>query len=210
VLRLDLMRLENGARFQKLCERLINRGFPKTVGMNVASWDGGRDIVAIGRPEGDTIVHDVVWQVKFTNRLDSATKRSIKESIEKLASFGNIEPRRWILCLPVDPTGPFHDWLVKAVPPEWNPEIWGQSRLLELLEKNPDIAETFFYADFEELRRYFVVENLELDRLTLDPACTWQQSDPKVLNFWAGGRVASPDLVFDIIVRNTGRADAVL
>jgi hypothetical protein len=96
------------------------------------------------------------------------------------------------------------------VPPEWRPEIWGRSTLLELLEKNPDIVDTFFFAEYEELRRYFATEQLELVNFILDPACGWGQKDPKVLNFHALGNDASPDLVLDLIVRNTGRVDAAL
>src|SRR5580704_13735804 len=148
MLNLDLMRLENGERFHKLCSRLVKRAFPGAVAFNVASWDGGRDIVTMGRLENGQIVHDIVWQAKFTSRLDATTKKSIAESIETLAALDIVVPKRWILCLPVDPTGKFHDWLLGAVPHDWNPEIWGRDALMERLEANPDIVETFFAADF--------------------------------------------------------------
>jgi len=151
----------------------------------------------------------VVWQAKFTARLDANTRRSIHDSIAAIIERRKVEVERWILCLPVDPTGVFLDWLAKEIPPTWNWDVWGATTLLGLLEENPDITEAFFYADYEELRRHFAVDNLELVRFVLDPLCEWDQRDVKVLHF-VSQNVISPDLVLDIIVRNSGRVDAVL
>lgn len=204
------MRLQSPERFQTLCSRLARRAFPDAMPVAFASWDGGRDIIQMMHLEGETLVHDVVWQAKFTDRLDATTKRAIRESIATIAERGNVKIGRWILCIPVDPTGVFLEWLAKEIPPEWKWEVWGATTLLELLEENPDITEQFFYAVYEELRRQFAVEKLELVRFQLDPACQWEQRDPDVLNFFIRGRVRSPDFVLDIIVRNVGRVDAVL
>lgn len=210
MLQLDLMRLQSPERFQTLCSRLARRAFPEAMPVAFASWDGGRDIIQMMHLEGDKLVHDVVWQAKFTDRLDSTTKRAIRESIATITDRGNIKVGRWILCIPVDPTGVFLEWLAKELPPEWKWNVWGATTLLELLEENPDITEQFFYAVYEDLRRQFAVEKLELVRFQLDPACQWEQRDPDVLNFFIRGRVRSPDFVLDIIVRNVGRVDAVL
>jgi hypothetical protein len=209
MLRLDLMRLESPERFQLLCSRLARRAFPDAMPVAFASWDGGRDIIQMMHLDGDTLVHDVVWQAKFTDQLNATTKRSVHDSIATITDRRKTRIGRWILCLPIDPTGVFLDWLAKEIPSAWKWEVWGATTLLELLENNPDITETFFYAAYEELRQYFVVENLELVRFLLDPACQWKQSDPKVLHF-SSKNVISPDLVLDIIVRNSGRVDAVL
>jgi hypothetical protein len=120
--------------------------------------------------------------------------------------------RKWILCLPGDPTGVFHDWLAKEMRSTgWEWSIWGASIILEKLEldTNRDLVETFFWATYEELRRYFHVDDLELLDIHLDDACQWTQHDPKVLTF-VGGGVLSPDLVLDLIVRNVGTVDAVM
>ena len=209
MLHLDLMRLENPERFQILCSRLARRVFPEALPVAFASWDGGRDIIELTRLEGETFVHEAVWQAKFTNRLNASTKRAIHDSIATITERGNVRVGRWILCIPVDPTGVFLEWLAKEIPETWKWEVLGETILLDLLEKNPDITESFFYPVYEELRQYFAVENLELVRFLLDPSCEWRQHDPSVLHF-ASRNVLSPDLVFDIIVRNTGRVDAVL
>jgi hypothetical protein len=210
MLQLDLMRLQSPDRFQTLCSRLARKAFPDAMPVAFASWDGGRDIIRIMNFEGDTLVHDVVWQAKFTNRLDATTKRAIRESIATITERENVEVCRWILCIPVDPTGVFLEWLAKELPTKWKWEVWGATILLELLEENPDITEQFFYAAYEELRRQFSVEKLELVRFQLDPSCQWEQRDPEVLNFFIRGNVMSPDFVLDIIVRNVGRVDALL
>jgi hypothetical protein len=71
------MRLESPERFQTLCARLARRVFPDAIPVAFASWDGGRDIIRLAQYDGDTIVHDVVWQAKFTDRLNSTTRQSI-------------------------------------------------------------------------------------------------------------------------------------
>lgn len=159
--------------------------------------------------EGETLVHEAVWQAKFTDRLDRTTKRSIKESIAAIRKRENINVGKWILCIPVDPTGVFLDWLARELPATWKWEVWGATILLKKLEENPDITETFFYVAYEELRQYFAVEKLELVRFLLDPACEWSQPDANVLHF-SSRNVSAPDLVFDVIVKNVGRIDAVL
>jgi hypothetical protein len=160
--------------------------------------------------DGETLLHDVVWQAKFTDRLDATTKRAIRESVATIVRRENVEVCHWILCIPVDPTGVFLEWLAKELPPKWKWEVWGRTVLLELLEQNPDITEQFFYAAYEELRRLFAVEKLELVRFQLDPSCQWEQFDPGVLQYFIKGNMRSPDFVLDIIVRNVGRVDAVL
>lgn len=207
---LDLMHLENGERFQLFCARLVRRDFPNAMPLAFASWDGGRDIIEMVQVKGEDIVHGTVWQAKFTNSLNSTTKRAIRESIDSIRERSDVTVNRWILCMPVDPTGVFSDWLAREVPPEWKLEIWGETILLEKLEKNPDIIESFFYPVYEQLRRVFMVEHLELFRLQLDPDCQWQQFDPKILHFGSVGNVVSPDLLFDVIVRNTGTLDSAL
>lgn len=209
MLKLDLTRLGSAERFQALCTRLARRAFPEAYPMAFGSWDGGRDVVHLMRMRDDALVHEAVWQAKYTTRLDATTKRSIAESIARLQGLSHVEVRRWILCLPVDPSGTFMDWLAAQIPTNWEHEVWGASIMLEKLEANPDLVETFFYSAYEELRRYFAVEKLELVRLSLDAGCEWKQPDPEVLGF-ASHDTVSPDLIIDVIVRNSGRVDGVL
>lgn len=217
MLKLDLMRLETPERFQMLCSRLARREFPDALPLAFSSWDGGRDILRLvkytvgERPRDVKLDHDIIWQAKFTDDLGATTRRSVQRSIASVVDRQDMTVRRWILCLPVDPTGVFHDWLAEELQPTgWNWEIRGASIILEALESNPDLVETFFWAAYEELRKYFRVDDLELFDLRLDPDCEWDQFDKYVLAFARRGNVASPDLVLDLIVRNVGTVDAVV
>ena len=214
MLKLDLLKLETPERFQQFCTRLARREYPDALPL-AASWDGGRDILRLVPHAGTEVLdHEVIWQVKFIRHLDATTKRSIEKSLRSVIDLPNSKVRKWILCIPVDPSGRFHDWLARKMSAmgitAW--EIWGAKILLEKLEAeaNRDLIETFFYPVFEELQRYFAVENLELHSFRLDDDCQWKQPDPKVLVFTRGADVDSPPLVFDVIVRNTGRLAAVL
>lgn len=212
MLNIDLMRLGSPEKFQLLCSRLAIREFPDAIPLNFASWDGGRDILLrLASFDDGTIEHDIVWQAKFTDRPNTkSTKNSIQDSITAISNEPNTEVRKWILCIPVDPTLPFLKWLEKELPPTWELGIWGKTKLIELLEKHSDIAQTFFYPVYDELRQIFGVEKLELEQFRLDPLCEWEQPDSKLLYYSTSKNVASPDFVLDIIVKNAGETDALL
>ncbi|WP_437916531.1 metallophosphoesterase [Sorangium sp. So ce302] len=210
VIQIDLMQLGDEKRFQDLCTRLARRIFPDTMPIAFASWDGKRSIVAMMGIRDNVPVSEAVWQTKFTDRFDAPTKQLIRESIATIRDLEHTKIDRWILCVPVDPTDAFIDWLTKEVPETWRLEVWGATAIRELLQKNPDLVETFFYATHEELQQFFAVENIELVRFMIDPSCQWLQADPQVLHFSISDNVESPDLVLDIIVRNSGEVDAIL
>jgi hypothetical protein len=118
---------------------------------------------------------------------------------------------RWILCLPVDPTGVFLEWLRQAfVGRSVHFEVWGKTELLMMLEQNPDVLQSFFSEPYAELRAHFRTDELELVRVKLDRASEWRRPDPNVLHFAPTGNVTSPDLVLDILVRNLGSVETVL
>jgi hypothetical protein len=210
MLQLDLMRLESPKRFQDLCLRLARRFFVDAQPLAFSSHDGGRDIIHLSGFDGMKFTHDMVWQVKFTEDLGGTTRRAIKDSIRSIQKRDDLKIEKWVLCLPVDPTGVFHEWLTKELATTgWKWEIWGKTRILEMLETHVDVLQSFFYPIYEELRQLFVVEELALVRVALDPTCEWAQPDDHVLVF-SSKNVESPDLVFDIIVQNKGQLDAVL
>ncbi|HEX2882167.1 MAG TPA: hypothetical protein VHO25_21755 [Polyangiaceae bacterium] len=197
---LDLMQIETPKRFESLCARLARREFPERFLVSSGIPDGGRDVTDISylvdymkvSREGG-FAGETVWQCKFIKRLDAATKRSIVKSIQAVRSHGYIPVTRWILCIPIDPTEPFIAWLRQQIEPlGWRWEIWGRKELLEKLEKNSDLVQTFFYSAYEKLRRHFAVDNLELFQVRLDDDCQWIQPDASVLNIGIRGDVVDP------------------
>lgn len=198
MLDVDLNRLRSPSRFQQMCFRLAQYEFPDAITLS-ASWDRGRDIVVLASASDG----DVVFQCKFTRNLIAA-KSKIAASLDALAKNGRATSM-WILCVPVDPSAVFLNWLQDQFESRvLNGHLWARSQLLARLEQHPDVIETFFYAQFSELAAYFRSDHLELFTMSLDRACQWKQADSKILHFSRKGNVSSPDLVLDVILRNKG------
>ncbi len=195
---LDLTLLRDPKRFEKMCFRLARYEFTDAVPL-ADSWDGGRDIVIFSSGGNG----DVVFQCKFVTDLVAA-KAKIVASIDALQQ-SRYRTALWILCVPVNPSAPFLNWLRTELDRRGlTGHVWARDELLARLEKHPDVIDTFFYSVFSELEVYFRTERLELFRLTLDSTCEWKQPDPKVLYFSTRDFLMSADLVIDVILRNTG------
>lgn len=199
-LNLDLTSLPSAPHFEQLCFRLARECHPRAMPFG-ASWDGGRDVTVFYRPgESDG---DIVYQCKFF-RDPTRNKAKIVESLDRLAE--NERPvAEWILCLPVDPSGAFTNWLFSELEARVvKGSVWGRSEILARLEKRPDLVETYFFSVWADLAQYFRIDRLELFRLGLDPACQWRESPKPSLRFVRSENVVSPDLVLDVLVRNVG------
>jgi len=201
---IDLGLLESDKKFEQMCFRLAQKEFPSAIAIGVGSWDGGRDIVQFNDGVGD-----VVWQCKFTTQSLSKLKPKIEKSIQSLDPSREIS--RWILCLSVDASGAFLDWLrvtfrkyqfVKFC------EIWDRKVLLDHLDQHPDVLEVFFYPIWKSLESRFRTEELELVRYELDPECGWRPMDSGILSFFQ--KDTNSDLVVDLIVRNRGTLQSLL
>jgi hypothetical protein len=214
----DLMLLGTPERFETFCLSLTKRELPGVFALSSGSWDGGRDftkfthLMDYRNVEGRELeaLGDIVWQCKFVRHLNATTKKSIRKSIHAVRDHAPVPVKRWILCIPVDPTEPFIHWLRQEVEPlGWRWEVWGKKELLERLEKHSDLAQTFFYPVYEQLRRHFAIDNIELFEVRLADECEWSQGDPHMLAFSSHGTL-DPDLVLDLIVQNSGTIDASL
>jgi hypothetical protein len=214
----DLHLLGTYERFEQFCLRLAKREFPGVMAM-AGPYDEGRDLTLLHhvsqlqrskKRRRKKIDGDIVWQCKFVRRLDANLKRSIKKSIAAVRDHGDVPVTKWILCLPIDPTGTFIRWLRAEIEPKgWDWEVWGRKTLLDKLGQHSDLIETYFYSVYEQLRRHFAIEHLELLQLELDSECQWLQQEGTLV-FTQRGNVHNPDLVFDIVLQNSGRIDAVL
>jgi hypothetical protein len=190
--------LDSSKRFHDMCFRLARYEFADAIPLS-SSWDGGRDVVVFG----SDMAGDVVFQCKFT-RNPTRAKAKIAASLDALLRNGR-PTACWILCIPVDPSGVFVNWLRGELERRGiTGKLWGRAELLARLEQRPDVFENFFYPIYTELRTLFRSDRLELFTFRLDRKCQWQQSTAKVLYFSARGNVSSPDLLFDVVVRNTG------
>ena len=188
-----------------MCFRLARKEYPDAIPVASGSWDGGRDVVLFRSDGGD-----VAWQCKFTRRDLGKIKPRIVESLNALDAAREIS--KWILCLSVDATGNFLDWLRETVAQyhfirSW--EVWGRETLLERLEREPDVLEAFFYPVWKTLEARFRTEDLELVRYELDAACGWRQEDSGVLQF-SQVNGADSDLLVDVIVRSRGTIQSLI
>src|SRR5688572_13077235 len=108
MLDLDLLGLRNPERFQHMCFRLAKYEYPNTFPLAFSTQDGGRDCEALLDPLAKRL-RAVVVQSKFVSQPMRA-KRSVMDSLDRLAE-APFSVSQWILCLPVDPTATFKDWL---------------------------------------------------------------------------------------------------
>ncbi len=203
---LDLGMLESDKRFQNMCYHLARKEFPQAIPVAHGSWDGGRDVLCFSADDGD-----IVWQCKFTQRSLAELKPKI---IESLAALNSLRPvAKWILCVSVDGSGVFLDWLRETITAQYafiaDWELWDRQQLVERIEKYPDVLEMFFYPVWKALESRFRTEELELIRYELDPECGWTQPDPAMLYF-RQVRGTTSDLVIDIIVRSRGTIQSLL
>lgn len=203
---LDFGLLESGEKFQDMCFYLAQKQFPEAVSVSHGSWDGGRDILLF-----TDNIENVVWQCKFTRQSLSKLKPKVVQSLRALDPSRTIH--KWILCLSVDASGHFHDWLRKTITSEYpfivSWELWDKQSLLKRLDQHQDVLEVFFYSIWKSLESRFRTEELELVRYELGPDCGWEQLDPTSLQFTQNMETTS-DLVIDIVVRNRGTLQSLL
>lgn len=201
---LDFMLLESDKKFEQFCFRLARKEFPDVIPVASGSWDGGRDILAFNYGK-----QEIVWQCKFTRNLNRI-KPKIVESLKALDPKRKIA--KWVLCVPIDISGVFLDWLRGVIAKfafirSW--EVWGRETLLERLDKHRDILEVFFYPVWKSLESRFRTDELELVRYSVASRCGWKTIDSKTLCF-AQATGADSDLVLDIIVRSYGTVQSLL
>jgi hypothetical protein len=203
-LSLDLNLLESDKKFEQMCFRLAQKEFPKAIPTAHGSRDGGRDAVLFNTDQGD-----VVWQCKFSHQGLSKLKPKIMQSLKALDPAQKIS--RWILCVSMDGSGEFHDWLRDRIEKEfrfiatW--ELWDKEILLQRLEKYPDVLHVFFFPIWKALESRFRTDDLELVRYQLEADCGWV-GHPTALYFFQKG--SSSDLVLDVIVRSRGTLQSLL
>ena len=119
---------------------LLSRLHPDAQRIDGKGGDGGRD-VQIARGQDGQITE--AFELKsFTGRMTSGRRKQVANSLERAAA---LQPARWTLVVPIDPTPTEESWFRKlgtgyCFPTEWMGMTW----LDEKMSASPDI------------RRYFV------------------------------------------------------
>jgi hypothetical protein len=141
----------------------------------------------------------------MTRRSLSELKPKIVESISALDSRQSIH--RWILCLSLDATGKFLDWLGAEIAKysfisDW--EVWDRTEINRRLEESPEVFEAFFFPVWQSLAVRFRRDELELIGLQLKDGTGWRVVQEGALYF-SQIKNSDNDLVLDVTVRNPPR-----
>jgi hypothetical protein len=129
-------------------EELICQLLALEMGAQALDGSGGDGGIDCFRDTGSGIE---VFQAKyFLSRLTPGQRAQVKHSLSSALERPRL--RRWVLCIPLDPTPGELAWFEKLTPPEVTIEWWGASKLRSLLSKHPSLAGQFFAADQLEHR----------------------------------------------------------
>ena len=139
----NLLRLDSEKRFEQLCQALLHAEFQLL--HSFSAPDLGMD--AYHQETG------TIFQAYFPER--SPRRDKIGADLAKAREQASV-CRRWVLMIPKNPTPALQRWLCvkqQALCP-FDIEIWGETRILELLRKHPAIKEEYFPSEWkQELRK---------------------------------------------------------
>lgn len=193
-------------RFRQLCFYLARAelGFARRT-----SWPDS-DLVPVVH------VSPTATQPSFAVLICKVGTQSDVELIPSIAASLNAWPdalnlqTSWTLCMPAKPTTELQGWFEAEMRRRRQEfEIWDETRLRALLVKHEAVREVFFYRSSTDLRRKFVIGDLELYELSLDLGHRWHQPDTGVLSLFRATK-GPADLVLDLLVRNRGADEEVL
>jgi hypothetical protein len=92
--------------FEDLCFQIISARHP---GANITPVNEVGNGVGVDILEGDLKDRRTIWQCKFfINGIRSPQKVEIRRSLKN--ALQHFQPRRWILCLPIDLDANGHNW----------------------------------------------------------------------------------------------------
>jgi len=135
--------------YEDMVSVLLSRLHPYAQRIDGKGGDGGRDVQIVDGQD-DSIIH--AFELKsFTGRMDPGRRSQVKRSLKRAAS---LEPARWTLVVPIDPTPAEDKWFRKlskdySFPIEWYGKTW----LDEKMSAFPDIRRYFLEGTSDEVVR---------------------------------------------------------
>ena len=163
-------RLSSRENFEQLVCQLLEL----EMGAQALDGSGGDGGIDCFRDTGSGIE---VFQAKyFLSRLTPGQRAQVKHSLSRALEQPRL--RRWVLCIPLDPTPAELAWFEKLTPPAVTIEWWGASKLRSLLSKHPSLAGQFFaadqlerrFAEFQEEIRCYLLASSHLPFSSIPPA----------------------------------------
>ena len=134
-------------RYEDIAAVLISRLHPDAQRIDGKGGDGGRD-VQIVRGQ-DNRLTDAFELKSFTGRMTSGRRRQVEQSLERAAI---LDPARWSLIVPIDPTPAEDRWFRQLRKDYGFPIAWlGRTWLDEKMAAFPDIRRYFLEGANDEL-----------------------------------------------------------
>jgi len=126
-------------KYEDMISVLLSRLYPDARRIDGRGGDGGRDVQIVDGQDGSITC---AFELKsFTHRMNAVRRRQVERSLKRVAS---LEPARWILVVPIDPTPAEDNWFRRlskgcSFPTEWYGKTW----LDEKMSAFPDIRRYF-------------------------------------------------------------------
>ena len=128
-------------RYEDMVSVLVSRLHPDAQRIDGKGGDGGRDVQVVRGQDSQTT--DAFELKSFTGRMTSGRRRQVEHSLKRAAT---VDPARWSLIVPIDPTPAEDRWFRQLGRSYGFPITWlGRTWLDEKMSAFPDI------------RRYFLV-----------------------------------------------------
>ncbi len=135
--------------YEDMVSVLLSRLHPDAQRIDGKGGDGGRDVQIVDGQD-DSIIH--AFELKsFTGRMTTVQRRQVEKSLKRAAS---LEPARWTLIVPIDPTPDEDKWFRKLGKDYTFPIKWcGKTWLDEKMSAFPDIRRYFLEGTSDEVVR---------------------------------------------------------
>ena len=126
-------------KFEEMVSVLLSRLHPNSQRIDGKGGDGGRDVQIVHAADGS--IAEAFELKSFTGRMVRGRRNQVKRSLERAAA---LEPARWTLIVPIDPTPAEWEWFLQlrtsyCFPLEWRGKTW----LNEKMAAHPDIGRYF-------------------------------------------------------------------
>ena len=134
-------------KYEHMVSVLLSRLHPDAQRIDGKGGDGGRDVQIVQGPDGS--IADAFELKSFTGRMGPTQRRQVVRSLERVET---LEPERWTLVVPIDPTPGEGSWFRQLGADYCFPTVWcGKTWLDEKMAAFPDIQRYFLEGAKDEV-----------------------------------------------------------
>ena len=134
-------------RYEDIVSVLVSRLYPDAQRIDGKGGDGGRDLQIVRGQ--DNRLTDAFELKSFTSRMTSGRRRQVEQSLKRAAI---LDPARWSLIVPIDPTPAEDRWFRQLERNYGFPIAWfGRTWLDEEMSAFPDIRRYFLEGANDEV-----------------------------------------------------------